>query len=292
MSGLTRLGVVQQRLGLGCARLGSVLGRDPTEAAELVQAAFDRGIRFFDTASIYGQGGSERILGAALQCRRKQVTIVTKAGQYFPRWMQMAKPFKRILRPLIQQTGAGRKMVSKARKASLPQNFSPRFLQDSVEASLRRLKTDYADIVLLHSPPADVIANGEALGALEKSRAAGKTIRIGVSCEDANSGLLALDDERVEVVELPLWPSTETTQEFLDRAQRRGVFVIGRGLMNAAAQGRAPDDDNNRWPAARALLVASLSQREIDRVLIGTTRIAHLDQVLDAAESTEYAQCS
>ena len=292
MSGVTGLDVVQQRLGLGCARLGSVLGRDPTEANELVQVAFDRGIRFFDTASIYGQGGSERILGAALQSRRKQVTIVTKVGQYFPPWMQAAKPFKRILKPLIRQTGAGRKMVSKARQAPLPQNFSDHFVRASIEASLRRLKSDYADIVLLHSPSADVIANGEAMGALEKSRAAGKTIRIGVSCEDASLGLLVLNDERVEAVELPLWPCTETTEEFLDRAQRQGVLVIGRGLMSAAAQGRGTDNDSDRWPLARAALVASLSRRRIDRVLIGTTRIAHLDQVLDAAESTEYAPCS
>lgn len=292
MSGVTRLDVVQQRLGLGCARLGSVLGRDPTEATLLVQAAFDRGIRFFDTASIYGQGESERILGAALQGRRKQVTIVTKAGQYFPPWMQIAKPFKRVIKPLIRRTGAGRHMVSKVREAALPQNFSDRFLRGSVEASLRRLNTDYADIVLLHSPSAAVIENGEAVGALEKIRAAGRAIRIGVSCEDAGSGLLALDDERVEAVELPLWPATEAAEGFLDRAQRQGVCVIGRGLMSAAAKGGGPNHGNDRWPAARTALVASLSQRGINRVLIGTTQIAHLDQVLDAVESTDYAPCS
>lgn len=291
MSGITRLDVVQQRLGLGCARLGSVLGRDRTEAAMLVHAAFDRGIRFFDTASIYGQGGSERILGEALQSRRKQVTIVTKAGQHFPPWMQAAKPFKRIVKSVIQRTGAGRHLVSKVRETPLPQNFSDRFLRGSVEASLRRLNTDYADIVLLHSPPEDVIVNGEALSALERIRVAGKAVRIGVSCEDAASGLVALDDERVQAVELPLWPATRTTEGFLDRARRQGVLVIGRGIMGATAQGCDPAHDNDRWPAARAALIASLSRRGIGRVLIGTTRIAHLDQVLDAVESTEYAPC-
>jgi aryl-alcohol dehydrogenase-like predicted oxidoreductase len=288
MKGPPELDVVQQRLGLGCARLGSVLGRDRAEAYLLIQAAFDRGIRFFDTASTYGQGESERILGAALQSRRNEVTIVTKAGLYFPAWMKVAKPFKRILSPLIRQSGVGTYVVSEVREAPLPQNFSDRFLRASTEASLRRLNTDYADIVLLHSPPSHVITNGEALGTLDKIRAAGKANKIGVSCEDVELGFLALDDPRVEAIELPLWPATEATERFLDRARRQAVLVIGRGLMSAAP----PTSSSDRWLAARAALVSSLRRREISRVIIGTTRVAHLGQVLDAARSTESKTCS
>jgi hypothetical protein len=58
-------------------------------------------------------------------------------------------------------------------------------------------------------------------------------------------------------------------------------------MSAGAALGR----DDDRWPAARAALAASLSQRGIHRILIGTSRIAHLDQVLDAVESTENAPC-
>lgn len=288
MNGVVRPDVVQHRLGLGCARLGSVLGRDRAEALHLVQAAFERGIRFFDTANIYGQGESERILGAALQSRRKQVTIVTKAGQYFPAWMALAKPFKGAVKRLVRESGAGRHLVSTVRKAALPQDFSERFLRASTEASLRRLNTDYADILLLHSPPSHVIANGAALSALEKLRMAGKAIRIGISCEDAESGLLALDDPRVEVIELPLWPVTPATQRFLDQARGRAVFVIARGMMSADARG----GQNDRWHAARTALMSSLSRPEISRLLIGTTRIAHLSQVLDAVQSKEDMPCS
>jgi aryl-alcohol dehydrogenase-like predicted oxidoreductase len=288
MNGPAQLDVVQQRLGLGCARLGSLLARDQADAFELIQAAFDRGIRFFDTANIYGQGESERILGAALHGRRKRATIVTKAGQYFPAWMSVAKPFKRIIAPLIRQSGAGRYMVSKVREAPLPQNFSDRFLRGSIEASLRRLNTDYADIVLLHSPPADVITQGEALGSLATIREAGKAIKIGISCEDVDSGLIALDDSRVEAIELPLWPTTETTDRLLDRARRQAVFVIGRGLMSAVR----PTPSNDQWSVTRAALVSSLPRHEISRVLIGTTRLGHLDQVLDAVQSREETSCS
>jgi len=288
MNDRAQVDVVEQRLGLGCARLGSVLGRDRADAFELIQAAFDRGIRFFDTANIYGQGESERILGTALHDRRKRVTIVTKAGQYFPAWMRATKPIKRVLTPFIRRSGAARNVVSKVRQAQLPQDFSEHFLRASIEASLRRLKTDYADIALLHSPPPDIIKNGAALGALERVRDAGKAIRIGVSCEDVDSGLLALADSRVEAVELPLWPATETTGRFLDRAGRQGVFVIGRGLMSAAL----PASNDDRWTAARTALASSLRRREISCVLIGTTRRHHLDQVLDLVQSTENTPCS
>jgi aryl-alcohol dehydrogenase-like predicted oxidoreductase len=283
MNGSASVDVVQQRLGLGCARLGSVLGRDRTDAFRLIHAAYERGIRFFDTANIYGQGESERILGAALGGRRKQVTIVTKAGQYFPAWMDVARPFKSILVPLIRRSGVGSNAVSKMRAAPLPQNFTDSFLRASIDVSLRRLNTDYLDVVLLHSPPADIIRTGEALGHLGNIRSAGKAIKIGISCEDVQSALVALDDPRVEVIELPLWPETDATNRFLDLARHQAVFVVGRGLMGATL----PTGCNDRWPAARAALVSSLPRSEISRVLIGTTRLAHLNQVVDAVERQE-----
>jgi len=288
MNGPAQLDVVQQRLGLGCARLGSVLGRDRSDALRLVQMAFDRGIRFFDTASTYGQGESERILGTALRGRRDQVVIATKAGQHFPVWMKAAKPLKRIVSPLIRQSRTGRHLVSKVREAPLPQDFSDRHLRASIDSSLERLKTDYADLVLLHSPPSEVITNGDALQSLERIRDAGKAVKIGVSCDDVESALLALDDSRVEAIELPLWPRTEATTRFLDRARRRSVFVIGRGLMSAVS----PAGGDDRWSAAGLALLASLARPEISRVLIGTTRLSHLAEALDLVQSTETPSCS
>jgi aryl-alcohol dehydrogenase-like predicted oxidoreductase len=282
------LDTIQHRLGLGCARLGSVLSREEAGAPDFIHAAFDRGIRFFDTANIYGQGESERILGQALNGRRKQVTIVTKAGQYFPAWLRAAKPIKRIIAPYLRRSGAGRYVVSRAREAPLPQDFSDRSLRTSIECSLRRLNTDYADAFLLHSPPPDIIRNGDVIGSLERIRDEGKAIRIGISCENAESGLLALDDPRVEVIELPLWPMTEATERFLDRASRQAVVVIGRGMMSAAP----PTSSGDRLASARTALACSFSRPEISRVLMGTTRLAHLEQLLALVESTETAPCS
>src|SRR5262249_46569427 len=106
MHNLLSSNVVQERLGLGCDRLGSVLGIDGPDAARLVDAAFESGIRFFDTANIYGQGESERILGCALRHHGKHVTIVTKAGHYFPTWTRFAEPFKRAVAPWLRRSDA------------------------------------------------------------------------------------------------------------------------------------------------------------------------------------------
>ncbi|MGJ4951797.1 aldo/keto reductase [Bradyrhizobium sp. HKCCYLS20291] len=280
MSGVDVIGT---RLGLGCARLGSVLGCDRADALALVQTAYDRGIRFFDTANIYGQGESERMLGAALGSRRKQTTIVTKAGQYFPMWMRAARPLKGVIAPLIRRSGGGRQLLAKTRDAALPQDFSQGYLQVCIDASLRRLKSDYVDLLLLHSPPADIIVRGEAVGHLEKIKAAGKAVSIGISCEDTESALLALNDPRIGAIELPLWPMTKEIEVALDRARQRAILVIGRGLMQAAA----PNSDGDRWPAARATLSEAMARGDIGRVLVGTTRLTHLARVLDAFQEQD-----
>ena len=287
MHGPAHSDIVRHRLGLGCARLGSVLGADKRDAERLVHEAYERGIRFFDTANIYGQGESEQILAAALRSRRKDVTIVTKAGQYFPAWMRLAKPFKRALQPWMRGSENTRRRISMVRKAALPQDFSDGFLCASTKASLRRLNTDYVDILLLHSPPDDVIAHGEAMRSLEKLRASGKAVKIGVSCKDIGSGLAALEDSRAEVIELPLWPATDLTERFLSRARRQAVLVIGRGLLRATLPSRGND--------ARMLarnLASSLARPEISRLLIGTTDITHLTEVLDAISGIEELACT
>ena len=68
-------------VGLGCSRFGSIgSGIGNRQAVMLIDRAYELGINLFDTASIYGQGDSERLLGKTLQRRRDQVVIVSKAG--------------------------------------------------------------------------------------------------------------------------------------------------------------------------------------------------------------------
>ena|SRR5438132_2440045 len=109
-------------VGLGCNNFGRRLAE--VGALEVVATALDAGITLFDTADIYSEGQSEAILGKALRGRREQAIIATKFGG------QMGtSPFQR---------GASR-----------------RWLRIAVEASLRRLSTDWIDVYQLHFPDDD-----------------------------------------------------------------------------------------------------------------------------------------
>jgi aryl-alcohol dehydrogenase-like predicted oxidoreductase len=117
-------GLVVSVVGLGCNTMGRKLDLDGTRA--VVDAALEHGITLFDTADIYGtpQGSSEELLGQALKGRRDDVVLATKfgmdmAGANGPDWGSLA----------------GRRYVHRA-----------------VEASLRRLGTDYLDLYQLHRP--------------------------------------------------------------------------------------------------------------------------------------------
>src|SRR3712207_2188701 len=117
-------GLVVSVVGLGCNNVGRKL--DAGAARAVVDAAFDAGITFFDTADIYGtpHGASEECLGAALKGRRDEVVVATKFG--------------------MDMEGSN--------GADGDARGSRRYLVRAVEASLRRLDTDYLDLYQIHTP--------------------------------------------------------------------------------------------------------------------------------------------
>lgn len=132
-------------VGVGCNNFGRRLAADG--AAAVINAALDAGINFFDTADVYGGGQSEEILGRALGRRRADVVIATKFGN-----------------PMEGQgSGAG-----------------AAYIRTAVEASLRRLGTDYIDLYQLHIPD-EKTPIAETLGALDDLVKAGKVREIGSS---------------------------------------------------------------------------------------------------------------
>jgi len=132
-------------IGLGCNNFGGRL--DAARTADVVRAALDAGINFFDTADVYGETRSEEYLGRALGSLRAQVVVATKFGMPVP-------------------GGSG--------------GASPAYVKQALDASLRRLRTDYVDLYQLHRPdPAVPIA--ETLGALGDLVKVGKVREIGSS---------------------------------------------------------------------------------------------------------------
>ncbi len=144
---LGRSGLRVSEVGLGCNNFGGRLNHE--QSREVIEAALASGINFFDTADIYGvAGSSEEIVGEVLRPYREEVVIATKFG------MDM---------------GTG----DRARG-------SRRYLTRALEASLRRLGTDYIDLYQLHEPdPLTPIE--ETLSALDDAVRSGKVRYIGSS---------------------------------------------------------------------------------------------------------------
>jgi aryl-alcohol dehydrogenase-like predicted oxidoreductase len=132
-------------VGIGCNNFGRRL--DEAATANVVDAAIDAGINFFDTADIYGKTKSEEFLGRAIGRRRDDVIIATKFGM----------------------------VVDENRKGAHPD-----YVKQACEDSLRRLGTDYIDLYQLHTPD-DTVPIADTLGALNDLVKAGKVREIGCS---------------------------------------------------------------------------------------------------------------
>ncbi|RIJ77908.1 aldo/keto reductase [Nakamurella silvestris] len=149
-------GLAVSPTGLGCNNLGrrGAATEDLTGTQRVVSAAIDAGVTLFDVADVYGapQGRSEELLGAALGTRRADVLIATKFG--------------------MNMNGAN--------GPDFDARGSRRYLRKAVEASLRRLDTDWIDLYQLHAPdPATPIA--ETLAALDELVKEGKIRYLGHS---------------------------------------------------------------------------------------------------------------
>jgi aryl-alcohol dehydrogenase-like predicted oxidoreductase len=145
-------GLAVSTVGLGCNNFGRKLDVDATRT--VVDAAFDEGITLFDTADIYGtpHGSSEEFLGAALKGRRDEIVLATKFG------MDMA----------------GLNGVDRGARGAR------RYIVRAVEASLRRLETDYIDLYQIHQPDPETPID-ETISALDDLVRAGKVRYLGNS---------------------------------------------------------------------------------------------------------------
>lgn len=143
-------GLVVSTVGIGCNAFGTRIDQDTVD--DVVDAALDAGVSFFDTADTYGRGLSEEMLGRALQGRRQDVVLATKFG--------------------MDMEGAnGPDHGARA---------SRRYVRRAVEASLRRLQTDHVDLYQLHQPDL-VTPLEETLSALGELVTEGKVRYVGCS---------------------------------------------------------------------------------------------------------------
>ena len=217
-------------LGFGC---GSVLGRvGRRDSLRAMNVAWDAGVTLFDTARSYGYGEAEGLLGEFLQAKRERATVVTKFGILPAKpaaWKRLAKPIVRGALSLLPQA---RGLVRRGIAGEMSQgHFDVATLRASLEESLRQLRTDYVDVLLMHLPPVSAFQQQNLMAELETVVREGKVRRVGVSTD--------------EVVTLHEMPDSLTVAQFpypvlsLDRmtwdVRDKGLFVMANHPFGGAA---------------------------------------------------------
>jgi len=257
---VTRLGrtdVEVTPLGFGAAGIGNLFTPiTDDQAAEAVTAAWDKGIRYFDTAPHYGLGLSERRLGAALRDRpRTEYTLSTKVGR------------------LLEPTDAGGDDLA-AGGFAVPAthrrvwDFSADGVRRCLDASLERLGLDRVDVVYLHDPDdhADQVFR-EGYPALEKLRSEGVVGAIGAGMNQTAMLTRFVRETDVDVVlcagRYTLLDRSALT-DLLPAAEERGVSVVIGGAFNSGLLADPkPGATYNYAAAPQELLDRALHLKEI-----------------------------
>jgi len=227
---LGKSGLEVSALGLGCMGLSFGYGpaTETKQAVELIRAAVERGVTFFDTAEVYGPYLNEEVVGEALKPYRDRVVIATKFGFAYD--------------DNHQQQGL---------------NSRPEHIRKAVEGSLRRLKTDVIDLLYQHRVDPEVPIE-EVAGAVKDLIAEGKVKHFGLSEAGASTIRRAHAVQPVAALqsEYSLW-WREPEQEIIPLLEELGIgFVpfspLGKGFLTGAFKaGTTFDEDDFRSKVPR-----------------------------------------
>jgi len=195
---LGRTGWKVSEISFGAWAIGGAWGDvDDKESLGALHAALDGGVNFFDTADVYGDGRSERLLAKLKKERKEKFYIATKAGRRLPK-----------------QT---------------PEGYNHANLAGFVERSLRNLDTDAIDLLQLHCPPTEVYYMPEVFGSLDEMVRAGKLRHYGVSVEKVEEALKAIEFPNVQSVQIIFNIFRQRPADsFFAEAQKRKVGILAR----------------------------------------------------------------
>ncbi len=220
-----RTGHTVGEIGFGAWAIGAAWGTvDDDQSVAALHAALDAGLDFIDTADVYGDGHSERLIARVLKERGGQRPFVaTKAGRRLP-----------------QQVVEG---------------YTAQNLQEWVDRSRRNLEVETLDLLQLHCPPTDAYYQPDVFGHLDRLVEQGAIARYGVSVERVEEALKAIEYPGVASVQIIFnMFRLRPAQLFFAEAQRRGVAVIARvplasGLLSGKfrADTRFEDSDHRKF---------------------------------------------
>lgn len=280
---LGKTGIEVTEVGFGAWQIGNLKDwGDMTDkdAVKLVHEAMDSGCNFFDTAPNYGLGKSEELLGEAFQGKRDQVIINSKCGH----------------------------------QADDQQSFEPSNLIQSVEGSLKRLRTDYLDSLLLHNPPFEALSDDSPqFDVLKQLKKEGKIRAYGASVDTGKEVNQIINAMNSDVIEVMFNIFHQEPLEAMKKAHEKGVGLIVKVPLDSGWLTGKYDADStfsgirSRWTRedikrrselvhkvrtiigedqsmVKASLQYILSFSEISSVIPGARNSQQLNQNLSAAD--------
>lgn len=194
-----RTGWQVSEIGFGAWAIGADWGKVVSEEDSLgaIYASLDNGVNFIDTADVYGDGRSERLVSKALKGHSERVYVATKAG--------------RRLDPHV------------------PEGYNRGNLTRFVERSLKNLDVDALDLVQLHCPPTEVYYMPEVFGILDDLVRAGKLRYYGVSVEKVEEAIKAIEFPNVQSVQIIFNIFRQRPAElFFELAKDKKVGILAR----------------------------------------------------------------
>ncbi|MCX5724493.1 MAG: aldo/keto reductase [Nitrospirae bacterium] len=257
-------GISVSRLSFGTASLHYL----PTSSRrqDLLAAAFDHGMTHFDTAPSYGFGMAEQEVGQFVQGRQGRVTIATKVGLYPPGgshpntasvWLRKAtgRVWPAVSRSLV--------------------DWSVAVASQSLDRSLRRLKIDHIDLLLLHEPLVGVVQSGMFLDWLKEEQGRGRIRAWGLAGPvDCLEPWLSVDHPLGMVLQVQ--DSLDGREADLVQSQGRALQLTYGYVSSSSTQ---PGSLN-----ARAILEQAMRRNRTGSILVSTRQVAHVRELASIAE--------
>jgi len=195
---LGRTGWQVSEVSFGAWAIGGDWGEvDDKASIAALERSIDLGVNFIDTADVYGDGRSERLVAEVKRRHRDRIYVATKAG-----------------RRLNPHNADG---------------YNRENIEGFVDRSLKNLDTDTLDLLQLHCPPTEVYYRPEFFGALDDLVKAGKIRFYGVSVEKVEEALKAIEYPNVQSIQIIFNIFRQRPAElFFNKAKRRGVGILAR----------------------------------------------------------------
>ena len=211
-------------VSFGAWPIGSDWGHvDDKESYAALNRAVDLGVNFIDTADVYGDGRSERLIGQLLKERKEEIFVATKAGQR--------------LDPHVSE------------------GYNLKNIEGFVDRSLKNLDVESIDLLQLHCPPTPVYSRPEVFEALDHLKSKGKIRNYGVSVEKISEGLKSIEYPEVQSVQIIFnMFRLRPAEEFFPKTKQRKVGILARvplasGLLTGkiTAETKFPSDDHRNY---------------------------------------------